>query len=636
MIVAREDGTLEVREVPAARAGAVIARAEREPGVEYAELDVPLRAVAAPVTPNDPMFPQQWGLARTRTTEAWSRSTGSTSVVIAVVDTGVDSTHPDLAGQLLPGADCITNEGVCVEETATDPNGHGTGVAGVVGARGNDGRGVAGHCWSCRILPVKALDETGAGSAASVGAGIRWAVDHGADIVNLSLAGEGTNVTLERAIADARNRGAIVDRRRREPDRQRAGPDPPPVPGEQPRRHRGRGQHPHRCGVLLELPGRMGGRGRPGCALTTGPGRRYAKECGTSFASPAVAGILGLALAAAPAAPVSAVEAALASTSAPLSLLGLAAAGRVDAATLVDTLAAAFLPPPTAERVAGVDRVSTAVALSRRARASAAAVIVARADSYADALAAAPLAGKLGAPVLLTGSGGLAAAVAEEVTRLGATSAILVGGTGALSAAVAAGLRAAGSDGRAPPRRRQPLRHGATHRRRGRRHVGLRDAGERLARRRRRLRARRPHPHTDPPRRPRRRAGGHLAGAGCARRPKVTVIGGPSVVSDAVVQQLGATRVAGANRYETSAAVAALAAAAGGDASHAWVATGADWPDALAAGPASAADGGVLRLVDGRNGGATAVFAGATSVVVVGGEASVSSAVLDLLSALLR
>jgi thermitase len=638
VVVAYEDGSLEVRHVPVATAGPAIDAMEREPDVRYAEVSVPLRAVA--VAPNDPDFNRQWGVRQTRAPAAWDRSTGSASTVIAVVDSGVDASHPDLAGQLLPGVDCITVPGDCRPAPSIDPFGHGTGVAGVVAANGNDRIGVAGYCWGCKILPVRSLNELGSGNSASVAAGIRWAADNGADIINLSLAGSASDDTLREAIDHARSRGAIVvaaagNQSEEDAKRGRVGPAlvnrqyPAALPGVLSVIATDTSDAPY----PWTYRGSWADVAAPGCTWAPKPVGGYKEQCGTSFASPAVAGILGLALSAAPRAPIADVEGRLMSTSAALPSLGLAAAGRVDAAALLDALSTNF-PTVAPERVAGTDRVSTAVALSQRARPTATSVIIARADSYADALAAAPLAGSLGAPVLLTASTGLSGAVAAEIKRLGATSAVLVGGTGALGPAIEDAVTALGAAPRriAGASRYDTARLIATEVGGSSVYVtqasGWPDAVAVSG-----LAALTKSPillvdHGSVP-------AATFEALSALKPSSVTVIGGPGVVSEGVVQQLAATRVAGANRYETSAAVAALAAAAGADVTKVWVATGADWPDALAAGPASAADGAVLRLVNGKEAGSSALLSGVKSLVVVGGEASVTTAVLGTLAGLL-
>ena len=109
-------------------------------------------------------------------------NTGSAAVTIAIVDSGVDLGHPDLAGKLVPGTDIVNND-----NDPQDDNGHGTHVAGIAAAMTNNLVGVAGVSWGARIMPVKVLDALGGGSTSNVAAGIVWAADHNADVINLSL-----------------------------------------------------------------------------------------------------------------------------------------------------------------------------------------------------------------------------------------------------------------------------------------------------------------------------------------------------------------------------------------------------------------------------------------------------------------
>jgi len=131
---------------------------------------------------NDPYFSKQWGLTKIQAEQAWPTATGA-GVTVAVVDTGVDLGHPDLAAHIVSsGRDFVDND-----NSAQDENGHGTHVAGIAAAVTGNGIGVAGTAPDASILPVRVLDEEGSGSTDQIAAGIRYAADNGADVINLSL-----------------------------------------------------------------------------------------------------------------------------------------------------------------------------------------------------------------------------------------------------------------------------------------------------------------------------------------------------------------------------------------------------------------------------------------------------------------
>ncbi|MGH9196399.1 MAG: S8 family serine peptidase, partial [Acidimicrobiia bacterium] len=138
---------------------------------------------------NDPLFAQQWALAKVGAEQAWSTGKGS-GITIAIVDSGVDLAHEDLAPKLVPGFDFVEND-----HDPRDENNHGTHVAGIAAAVTGNSRGVAGAAPDAKIMPVRVLDEEGEGGSDDVEAGIRWATDHGARVINLSL-GELTPIRL--------------------------------------------------------------------------------------------------------------------------------------------------------------------------------------------------------------------------------------------------------------------------------------------------------------------------------------------------------------------------------------------------------------------------------------------------------
>jgi serine protease len=143
-------------------------------------LALPASAGAA----GDPLRPQQWGLDAIGADAAHATSTGS-GAVVAVVDSGVAAGHPDLAGRLVAGYDFVQNDAA-----PQDGHGHGTHVAGIVGAATGNGVGVASVAPGAGIMPVRVLDDAGSGSSARVALGIDWAREHGAHVINLSLGAE--------------------------------------------------------------------------------------------------------------------------------------------------------------------------------------------------------------------------------------------------------------------------------------------------------------------------------------------------------------------------------------------------------------------------------------------------------------
>jgi type VII secretion-associated serine protease mycosin len=168
--------------------------------VETREVDSPVSALGLP----DPLRPQQWALDNVPYEEAWSHTNGA-GVIVAVVDTGVRADHEDLGGRVLAGHDFVGPG-----DGRTDPNGHGTHVAGIIAANADNGVGIAGAAPGVHILPVRVLDAGGSGSMSTVAAGIIWAADHGARVINLSLGGDSDSVGVRVAMQYAISKGAIV------------------------------------------------------------------------------------------------------------------------------------------------------------------------------------------------------------------------------------------------------------------------------------------------------------------------------------------------------------------------------------------------------------------------------------------
>jgi hypothetical protein len=158
-------------------------------------------------SPNDPGYAESQTayLNTVNIPAAWNDTTGSDSVVVAVLDTGVDAAHPDLAGRLVPGRNVVAQNG-----DTGDERGHGTKMAGIIGAVTNNGLGIAGVAWAAKVMPVKVTKASGAATDGDVATGIVWAVDHGADVVSISLSARIENNVLQSAVDYARGHDVLV------------------------------------------------------------------------------------------------------------------------------------------------------------------------------------------------------------------------------------------------------------------------------------------------------------------------------------------------------------------------------------------------------------------------------------------
>jgi thermitase len=172
------------------------------PDVEHVEPDY---AVFASFVPNDPRYPDTWGLPRIQAPTAWDRVGGGAGVRVAILDTGI-ANHPDLAGKVVGAQDFVSSA-----SGTTDRHGHGTHVAGTVAAVANNNHGVVGVAWSASVLNAKVLGDGGAGSLSSVANGIVWAADNGAKVISMSL---GANLDCTSTIQDAAtyawSKGAVL------------------------------------------------------------------------------------------------------------------------------------------------------------------------------------------------------------------------------------------------------------------------------------------------------------------------------------------------------------------------------------------------------------------------------------------
>ncbi|HEU4930612.1 MAG TPA: S8 family peptidase, partial [Pyrinomonadaceae bacterium] len=195
------------------------------PQVEFAETNFLIEK--EDVNPNDPKFEEQWALQNSgqgggqfgsdiRARSAWDKTQGAPSTVIAVLDSGIDFTHPDLMNNQwtnplpsadgdLHGWDFVANNGEIKDE-----QGHGTAVAGIIAAEGSNGLGITGVMWRAGLMSLRVLDNTGTGDVANAVEAIDYAVAHGAQVINLSWGTTGESIALKEAIERAIKRHVVV------------------------------------------------------------------------------------------------------------------------------------------------------------------------------------------------------------------------------------------------------------------------------------------------------------------------------------------------------------------------------------------------------------------------------------------
>ena len=455
-------------------------RIANRPGVIGIEPDR-LRAPAA--VPNDPRFADQWAHVKSNVQSAWDRSTGSSNVKVAVLDTGVDGSHPDLTGNIAEQVDLSSGHKVS-HQIGTDNDtcnvGHGTFVAGVIGAMGNNTSGVAGVAWDVSIVDVSLTSPASRCGIldSAIILGLKYVtVDHPGgpvDIVNLSLGGvsDSCPASVQSALDDARTGGTIVVA----------------AAGNEQLRTAGVASVPASCNGVMSVgsvgetgtvapysnenewvdiaaPGGDTSNGRG--IVSTAVGGGYAIEEGTSFAAPYVAGAMALLLSIDPALSPDDLEAILQHTASyggshrdeayGWGLLDVGAAATAAASGSPPELLADVPFPvendqPIVERVAPDSGSSTAIAqaaaMSQNAFDDLQAfhAIVARDDDFADALAGSSLGFGIG-PVLFTKSTGpLAGSTTGELQRVlePGSTVYLLGGTAALPSSLEGEVEALG------------------------------------------------------------------------------------------------------------------------------------------------------------------------------------------------
>lgn len=215
-----------VFETPAGMAPGMLEALQTDPSVAWLEPDG--LVWASDITPNDPYYqPQQSNLRLIGMPQAWEKARGTMAWPMAILDTGIDLDHPDLAGKLWRNPGEIAGNGLDDDGNGyiddfhgwnfigdnglpQDDHSHGSHVAGIAAAAGNNGKGIAGMAWNTPLMAVKVLNSSAAGNASDVAAGILYAADNGARIINLSLGDKDEHQAISEAVIYAHQKGCLV------------------------------------------------------------------------------------------------------------------------------------------------------------------------------------------------------------------------------------------------------------------------------------------------------------------------------------------------------------------------------------------------------------------------------------------
>ncbi len=252
------------------------------PGVAAAELDE-IVELSQQVTPNDPYYPNQTHLGAIKAPAAWTTTTGAPSIAVAVIDTGVNGSHPDFAGRLLPGWNTYDNN-----SNYADVYGHGTKVAGTIVAATNNGVGVASICWNCMLMPIRASQPSGSATFSALAAGVTWAADHGARVANISYQVSSSS-TVTAAAQYFMSKGGLVFAAAGNYSTNDPAADNPyivTVSGYDPAAKNLYSWSNYGNNIDVTSPGCTG--------MTTMMNLSYGGGCGTSYASPIAAGVAAL------------------------------------------------------------------------------------------------------------------------------------------------------------------------------------------------------------------------------------------------------------------------------------------------------------------------------------------------------
>jgi hypothetical protein len=252
-----------------------------QPDVEFTELDrlLPIEDLY----PNDPGFGNEWHLSKISAPAAWSTSTGTGNIVVAICDTGVDATHPDLAAKIVPGWNFYDNNA-----DTSDVNGHGTAVAGTVAATSNNQQGVASVAWGCMLMPLRVADANGYAAYSTMASAITYAADHGARVANLSFRAT-TSSAVSSAASYMQSRGGVVTVAAGNDGSFDAAADNPYILTVS-------ASDPNDVLYSWSCTGNNTDVAAPGVVYTTAMGGGYTYGTGTSFSAPIVAGEAALIL----------------------------------------------------------------------------------------------------------------------------------------------------------------------------------------------------------------------------------------------------------------------------------------------------------------------------------------------------
>ena len=344
---------VRVLHVPAAKLARVMHALRRNRHIEFAELDW---LVEPDATLNDPYFPYQWHLPKVGAPTVWDTTTGSEVITIAILDSGVDGAHPDLAALMVPGWNFYDNN-----SDTRDVRGHGTGVAGAAAASGNNGLGIAGVTWNCRLMPVRVSDANGYASVSTLASALNWAADRGVRVANISFRAS-SSLTVQSAAQYFQSKGGVVTISAGNEAVVDTSPDNPYALTVGATDQNDVLATFSNTGDVVDLSA-------PGVQiLTTTSGGGYGYGTGTSFSAPVVAGVAALALSVNSALSGAQVQAVLKQTADDLGAAGWDSgfgAGRVNAARAVAAAAAtapvetvsptvAITSPSAGSTVAGV------------------------------------------------------------------------------------------------------------------------------------------------------------------------------------------------------------------------------------------------------------------------------------------